>query len=211
MKRTERIVTGEYRPVRYTQFEQSRRLRILRRLAGWVAMPLVLPLVVFAKISEEAFRTAAEMVKDIPYAVGIVVREQFYRWTLTRSGTNVVIGAGTVFSYRDVAVGDNVLIGMYNIIHYCDFGSNVMVADHCQFLSGAKYHNFDRVDIPMSQQGGLLTRIQIGDDCWVGAGAIVIASVGRGSVVGAGAVVTREVEPYSVVAGNPAKLIRKRS
>jgi virginiamycin A acetyltransferase len=211
MKRKERIVTGEYRPVRYTQFEQSSGLRLLRRLAGWMAMPLILPLVVFAKISEEAFRTAAEMVKDIPFAVGIVMREQYYRWTLTRSGTNVVVGAGTVFSYPDVIVGDNVLIGMYNIIHYCNFGSNVMVADHCQFLSGAKYHNFDRTDIPMSQQGGLLTRIEIGDDCWVGAGAIIMASVGRGSIVGAGSVVTREVEPFSVVAGSPAQLIRKRS
>lgn len=211
MKRKGEVSTAEYTPVRYTQFEQSRGLRIARRMARWATAPVVLPLCGFAKISEETFRTGAEMIKDVPFVFGIVMREQFYRWALTRCGENVVVGAGTVFCYSDVSVGDNVLIGMYNLIHYCDFGSNVMVADHCQFLSGAKYHNFDRIDVPMCQQGGLLKRIQVGDDCWVGAGAIVMASVGTGSVVGAGSVVTRDIEPYSVIAGNPAQLIRKRS
>jgi len=211
MKRTERIQHGEYTAIRYTQFEQPAALRRLRRIVGWVVVPLILPLILFAKVSEESFRTAAELLKGLPFVLGIVVREQFYRWTLTHCGENVIIGAGTVFCYPDVSVGDNVLLGMYNVIHYCDFGSHVLVADHCQFLSGAKYHNFSRVDVPMTQQGGLLTRIRIEDDCWVGAGAIVMASVGHGSVVGAGAVVTRDIEPYSIVAGNPAQVIKKRA
>jgi len=211
MKREADITASGYTPVRYTQFEQSKGLRLLLRLCGWALLPLVWPLVLFAKISEECFRTAGELIKDVPFAIGILMRGEFYRRTLKRCGKNIVIGSGTVFSYPDVSVGDNVLIGMYNIIHFCDFGSNVMVADHCQFLSGSKYHNFDRVDVPMCRQGGYLRRIQIADDCWIGAGAIVMASVGTGSIVGAGSIVTREVEPYSVVAGNPATLIRKRA
>ena len=51
----------------------------------------------------------------------------------------------------------------------------------------------------------------IGQDTWVGNGAIIMASVGRKCVVGAGSVVTHDVEDLSVVAGNPARLIRKRS
>lgn len=51
------------------------------------------------------------------------------------------------------------------------------------------------------------------DDVWVGHGAMILPSsknIGRGAVIGAGAVVTRDVEPYSIVAGNPAKIIRMR-
>jgi acetyltransferase-like isoleucine patch superfamily enzyme len=52
----------------------------------------------------------------------------------------------------------------------------------------------------------------IGNDVWIGMGATVLAGVrvGDGAVIGARAVVTREVEPYAVVAGNPARLIRHR-
>lgn len=52
--------------------------------------------------------------------------------------------------------------------------------------------------------------VRIGNDCWIGAGAIILngITIGDGSVVGAGAVVTKDVEPYSVVVGNPAHKIK---
>jgi putative colanic acid biosynthesis acetyltransferase WcaF len=54
--------------------------------------------------------------------------------------------------------------------------------------------------------------IVIGDNAWVAAGAFVApgVTIGEGAVVGACAVVTKDVEPWSVVAGNPAKFIKKR-
>ncbi|WP_407931962.1 CatB-related O-acetyltransferase [Erythrobacter aurantius] len=55
--------------------------------------------------------------------------------------------------------------------------------------------------------------LEIGDDVWLGHGSVILPSVkriGRGAVIAAGAVVTKDVEPYGIVAGNPAKLIRKR-
>ena len=54
--------------------------------------------------------------------------------------------------------------------------------------------------------------ITIEDDVWLGAGATVVGGVtiGRGSIVAAGSVVTRDVEPFSVVAGVPATLVRSR-
>lgn len=54
--------------------------------------------------------------------------------------------------------------------------------------------------------------VKIGNDVWVGAGAIILPGieVGDGAVIGAGAVVTKNVKPYSIVAGNPAKQLRKR-
>lgn len=55
-------------------------------------------------------------------------------------------------------------------------------------------------------------RVSIGHDVWIGHGAIVLAgrSVGTGAVVAAGAVVTRDVAPYTIVAGNPARVVRSR-
>lgn len=55
-------------------------------------------------------------------------------------------------------------------------------------------------------------RVLIGNDVWIGRGAIVLSgvTVGHGAVIGAGSVVTKEVPPYAIVAGNPARLIRYR-
>ena len=54
--------------------------------------------------------------------------------------------------------------------------------------------------------------IIVKDDVWIGARATICSGVtiGQGAIIGAGAVVTKDVEPYSIVAGNPAKLIRYR-
>ncbi|MBL8572524.1 MAG: chloramphenicol acetyltransferase [Hyphomicrobiaceae bacterium] len=54
--------------------------------------------------------------------------------------------------------------------------------------------------------------VSIGHDVWIGTGAIVLPgrTIGTGAVIGAGSVVTKPVAPYTVVAGNPARLIRRR-
>jgi acetyltransferase-like isoleucine patch superfamily enzyme len=54
--------------------------------------------------------------------------------------------------------------------------------------------------------------VVIGSDVWIGRGATIRSGVqiGHGAIIGAGSVVTRNVEPYAVVAGNPARLVRKR-
>jgi phosphonate metabolism protein (transferase hexapeptide repeat family) len=54
--------------------------------------------------------------------------------------------------------------------------------------------------------------VTIGHDVWIGHGAVILPgrTVGTGAVVGAGSSVTRDVAPYTIVAGNPARLIRRR-
>lgn len=53
-------------------------------------------------------------------------------------------------------------------------------------------------------------KIVVGDDVWIGAGAIILngVTIGTGAVIGAGSVVTKDVAPYTIVAGNPARKIR---
>lgn len=80
---------------------------------------------------------------------------------------------------------DNVTINRYRVIHHCDIDSCALVAEHSVLLSGSRQQDLDRAGIPMALQRGRQKRIAVGDDCWIGAHAVVIEDVGRGAVVGA--------------------------
>ena len=65
--------------------------------------------------------------------------------------------------------------------------------------------------VPVTQNQLLKTRpVHIQDNCWLGVNAVVLkgVTVGHDSIVGANAVVTRNVPPYSIAAGNPARVIK---
>ena len=205
------IQYDRYVEVEYTQFNQSSMLKWSIRIAGWISLPIVYPLVLIAKVSPHiGFLTISEFLSLIPYAMGVIIRYEFYRRTLRSVGRNVIIGFGTVFFYPEISIGSNVFISSYNTIYYCDFGNNIIVAPGCRFLSGARSHSFEAVDMSMVQQGGRIKHIQIGDDVWIGANAIITDHVANGSVVGAGSIVNEEVKPYSVVVGNPMKVVKNR-
>jgi virginiamycin A acetyltransferase len=210
MRHDGRITRERDTAIQYHQFTQSGALRFAMAAAGVVSWPLVLPLALLSRLSDFIFVTCSQLLSLFPYLVGTIVRYEFYRFTLRRCGHNVMVGFGTTLLYRDIEIGDNVLIGMYNTVHHCDFGSWVLTAEGCRFLSGARYHHFDRMDVPMALQGGSLRRIHVADDCWIGANAVVMADVASGSVVAAGAVVTQQVEPRTIVGGVPARVIGRR-
>ena len=200
-----------YSEIDYRIFNQSPILRISIIIAKIILFPFILPFIFIAKLSSKTcFRAISEFFSLIPFPLGEIVRFLFYKFVLKRCGKNVFINIGTVFYYPEISIGDNVLIGMYNTIHHCDFGDNVLTAEGCRFLSGSMYHHFSRTDIPMSLQGGKLKRISIGSDVWIGSNSVLMNNVKDGSIVGAGSVVIKEVEPYCVVAGNPAEVIKKR-
>ncbi|MCF8199349.1 MAG: acyltransferase [Sulfuritalea sp.] len=89
-------------------------------------------------------------------------------------------------------------------------GQDVMIGPYAQII--AYQHVFSDPARPMNTQGLKSGPITIGDDVWIGAGAIILADVaiGCGSVVGAGAVVTRSCPPYSILAGAPARIVGTR-
>lgn len=214
MKGKPEIYSDQYTEVEYHMFDASMTSKLLRSMItvfSWIFIPLIYPLLLIVKLfPETGFRTISEFLSIIPFAIGITFRYGFYRRALRSCGKNVLINFGTIFYYPDCSIGDNVLIGNYNTIHHCDFGDNVLIADGCRILSGSKYHNFSRTDQPMTQQGGKMKRIRIGNDVWIGANAIVMDDVDSGSIVGAGSVVTKRVDSHSIVVGNPARTVEKR-
>ncbi|WP_192347328.1 acyltransferase [Algoriphagus sp. Y33] len=110
-------------------------------------------------------------------------------------------------------VGNNSSIGPYSYIGcsgYIEIGHNVMMSPRVSIYS--ENHNFADVDYPMIEQGVTRSYVKIEDDCWIAANSVILAGVtiGRGTVVAAGSVVTKDVPPYSVIAGNPARIIKSR-
>ena len=131
---------------------------------------------------------------------------------LEHCGSNVNIEKGAQFSAA-VSLGDNSGIGVNALISsYVTIGNDVMMGPECMIFTSN--HGMDRLDIPMWKQKHADPKpVVIGNDVWIGARVTILPGVhiGDGSVIGAGSVVTKDVEAYSIVAGNPAKLIRKRN
>ena len=111
----------------------------------------------------------------------------------------------------DVAFGDDCTINAYACISgKVRCGNGVRIASLVSIVGFN--HGFEDPDRPIHHQELVSAGIEIGDDVWIGANAVIVdgVSVGRGAVVAAGAVVTRDVPPFTIVAGVPAKVVRRR-
>lgn len=133
------------------------------------------------------------------------------------------IGAGSLFSGSMGAysyIGENCRICAH-IGKFCSVANDVVtvcgthptrqwVSTHPAFYSAAKQCGTCFVSRTLFEEE--TPSATIGNDVWIGAGAQLIGGVivGNGAIIAAGAVVTKNVAPYSIVAGNPAREIRKR-
>lgn len=112
-----------------------------------------------------------------------------------------------------IHIGDNCTINSFCHISGNGgviIGNNVLIATQVVIISAN--HNFSDLDIPIREQGETRKQIVIEDNCWLGAGAKVLAGVTihSGSVIGAGSVVTKDVPPNSIVVGVPGQVIKTR-
>lgn len=154
------------------------------------------------------------LLRPLPGLIGMTLRWLFYRalcpelssfcliypnvyLTHTyglRIGKSFAVNTGALIDARGgIRIGDNVLIGPYVVI---------VSSDHDIYSDG-----------PIAHKNHIMTPVEIGNDVWIGAHAVITAGVkiGDGAVIGAGAVVTRDVLPGSIVAGVPAKSIGSRN
>ena len=110
----------------------------------------------------------------------------------------------------DFVIGRESRAGLGNvIIGPVIIGDNVIIAQGV-VLSGLD-HNYKECNISISKQGVSTSLINIEDDVWIGANSVVTKGVkiGKHSIVAACSVVNKDVPPFSIVAGNPAKVIKQ--
>ena len=110
----------------------------------------------------------------------------------------------------DVMIGNHTRVGLHNTII-----GPVIIGNHVNLAQGitvtALNHNFEDSNKRIDEQGVSTNQVVIEDDVWIGANAVILpgVTIGHHSVVAAGAVVTKDVPPHSLVAGVPAKIIKK--
>ena len=121
--------------------------------------------------------------------------------------TNVNFGSGS-----NISIGNMCQINERVYIQSGTIGNFVLIAPNVSILG--KFHNYTDTNIPMALQGiGKSAPSIIEDDVWIGRNVVIMPGlvIGKGSIIGSNAVVTKNIEPYSIVGGVPAKLIRKRT
>lgn len=118
----------------------------------------------------------------------------------------IKIGYGTTLGYN------NLLGGTITIGRYCQLGVDIALhaTNHpISYMTTYINYNLFQGELQQLKEGN---KIEIGHDVWIGHGVIVVGnvSIGNGAIIAAGSVVTKDVAPYAIVAGVPAKEIRKR-
>ncbi|WP_417859915.1 acyltransferase [Winogradskyella sediminis] len=110
----------------------------------------------------------------------------------------------------DVIIGNRTRIGLSNtIIGPVTIGDDVRLAQNV-VLSGLN-HNYEGIESPIHEQGVSTKPIVIESESWIGANVVIVpgVTIGKHSIVAAGSVVTKSMPPYSVIVGNPAKVLKQ--
>lgn len=130
-------------------------------------------------------------------------------------GENVSVGENSVIS-GGVEIGDNVSINS-NVHIVASPPTRITIGRDCLIAQNVVIrsddHRFDDANQLIRDQGRKGGDIRIGNDCWIGANAVVLkgVTIGDHSIIGAAAVVTKSFPSYSIIVGNPGRVIKLRN
>lgn len=170
------------------------------------------------------------------YRIKVNGRKKIFRETLLKTKNvaidsqaigyqNVFYEGYNVIPARCQFIGDDIKIGFRSTLGYNNLLSGtIKIGKYCQIGADVAFHASNH---PIShlttyinaslfngalKQNKIENKIEVGHDVWLGHGVIVVGNVtiGNGAILAAGSVVTKDVAPYTVVAGVPAKEIKKR-
>ncbi len=188
----------------------------LKATGRLVALILVLPLAascwVFRTIGlsdTNLFRMWGQVLALLPGGPGVYLRRAYYSLMLEACSNDCHIGFGTLISHRRVRIESGVYIGNYGLLGHVILREGCMIGSRVSIVSGKNQHRFDGQGKWLPSNLDDFVRIEVGEYAWVGEAAVVMADVGKATAIAAGAVVSHNLPDYVVVAGNPARLVRK--
>lgn len=174
---------------------------------------------ILQRINYEIYELFQLIFAHVPGSLGILVRRLFFKFYLKKCGNNFLTGSGiriqtpkAVTFGKNCGLNDNCWIAAnFKEGGQIKFGDNVLIGPNTVIHSGN--HVFKDKNKLIREQGFIFKEINIGDDVWIAANCTILAgvSIGNGAVVSAGSLVNKNVEPYTVVAGIPAKIITRRN
>jgi len=151
-------------------------------------------------------------IAQFPGLTGDFIRGRFIAKSVKSSGSGLIVQSGTRFrSIENLSLGNNVVIGYDNFIQALggvSIGNNSMTAPGVKIWS--VNHNYQDKNKIIADQGQTMSPVVIGSDVWVAANVFISPGVHLpdGCVVASGAVVgVKDYKPYSIIAGNPARVI----
>jgi virginiamycin A acetyltransferase len=176
-------------------------------------LPLALPCKLeewfLSRHSETVFHICTNLVALLPGLPGVFLRRAFYSMTLENCSINCHIGFGSLFSHRNATVEKHVYLGNYSMVGAAHLGEYCLIGSRVSILSGKALHVRDDNGMWTPFSPERMNKVTLARNVWVGEGAIIMADVGEGTLVGAGAVITSNVRSHVIVAGNPARFVRK--
>ena len=154
------------------------------------------------------------LLRPLPGFEGLALRAGFYRLLFgSLEGFAFIYPGARLDHCRGIRAGRSLAVHSGAFVSGrggLTIGSGVLIGPNAVIVS--TQHRYDLVDRPICEQGHRLLPTVIGDDVWIGANAVVLpgTEIATGTIVSAGAVVTQTTEPYSIVAGVPARMIARR-
>jgi acetyltransferase-like isoleucine patch superfamily enzyme len=183
---------------------------LLKNALHGLFLVLVFPMALLSGFGrvETMFTLWAQWCALVPGLVGDYLRIAYYRLTLEGCALESRIQFGSFFVHPQVTMGRDVYVGCYCVLGRTSIGERTEISSAVHILSGRHQHQRGSSGQLQSADLSRFEKIKIGSDCWIGAGAIVMADIGDGSTIGAGSVVTKPIPPGSVAVGSPARVIK---
>jgi len=177
-------------------------------------------------ISEEFTQFIFTVIQSYPDgSLGYRLRKRYWSKRLRSCGTNSEFRRGCAIGFPNlIDVGNNFIIG-HDALMTAGHSQGIFIGNDVSLSRGtfvhATNHNIDNINIPIMKQGVSSAKIEfnnkiysivIEDDVWMGSKCIILSGthLKKGCVISAGSVISGKYEPYSIIAGNPGRVIKKR-